>query len=331
MRFGIIPNWSWPTDGDARTQMERTLEQARVAFEGNYDTVWMSQHYVSEGYNHFQTVPTLARMAEFAGEKNLGTSVYLLPLHHPVIAAEQFATIAEMFDGSLDVGVSLGYKDDEFDSIGVDKANRVGRLVEGVRLLRRLWNEDDVTFEGTYFDVDGVSIDPKPDDVSVHVGGNAPKSVERAGRLGDGWIVSGRTTPDEAADLRPHYERGLDTGDDGGGGLVSLNRETFVAETQERAEAMAREGMRSRAKKWLERGATDTRSQVDDLETYVDEMLRQRFVGTPEQVIDRIESFRDSVGVENVICVYNWRHVDHEDVLDSVDLFSEEVIPHFEE
>ena len=328
MRFGIVPNWSWPTDGDARAQMDRTVEQARVAFEGSYDTVWMSQHYVSEGYNHFQTIPTLARMANVAGEKNLGTSVYLLPLHHPVIAAEQFATIDKMFDGNLDVGVSLGYKDDEFDSIGISKSDRVGRLVEGVRLLRRLWNEDDVTYEGRYFGVDGVSIDPKPDGVSIHLGGNAPKSVERAGRMGDGWIVSGRTTPDEAAELRAHYERGLE---DDREGLVSLNRETFVAETQEEAEEVAREGMRSRAKKWLERGATDTQSQVDDLETYVDEMLRQRFVGTPEQVVDRIEDFRDSVGVENVICVYNWRHVDHDDVLDSIELFGEEVVPHFEE
>ncbi|MFB6160761.1 MAG: LLM class flavin-dependent oxidoreductase [Haloferacaceae archaeon] len=330
MRFGIIPNWSWPTDGDPREQMEMTLEQARTAFDNRYDTVWASQHYVSEGFNHFQTVPLLARMAEFAGEKNLGTSVYLLPLHHPLVAAEQFATIDSMFDGRLDLGVSLGYKDAEFDSLDIDKSDRVGRLIEGLRIMRRLWNEDDVSYSGKMFEVDGISIDPKPDDPNVLMGGNATKSVERAGRMGDGWIVSGRTTPDEAADLLEHYERGLDQAGNANG-FISLNRETFVAETTEKAERIARQGMKSRAKKWLERGASDTAEQFDDLDAYVDEMLRQRFVGSPEEVIDRIEEFEDSVGVDNVICLYNWRKLPQEEMCRSIELFSEEVIPHFQE
>ena len=327
MRFGVIPNWSWPTDGDPREQMEMTLEQAQIAFETGYDTVWASQHYVSEGLNHFQTIPLLARMAEMAGDANLGTSVYLLPLHHPLVAAEQFATIDAMLDGDLEVGVSLGYKDAEFDSLGIEKSDRVARLVEGVQLLRRLWSEDEVSYEGRVFEVEGISIDPKPGDVAIHVGGNAPKSVERAGRLGDGWIVSGRTSPDEATDLHEHYRRGLERS--GRDPFVSINRETFVAETTEEAEAIAREGMRSRAEKWLERGASDTAEQFDDLDAFVDEMLRQRFVGSPETVIERIEAFQDSVGLDNVICIYNWRKLPQDAMVDSIELFAEEVIPHF--
>ena len=327
MRFGIIPNWSWPTDGDPATQMEYTLEQAKTAFEHDYDTVWASQHYVSEGFNHFQTIPLLARMAEFAGEKNLGTSVYLLTLHHPLVAAEQFATIDAMFEGDLEVGVSLGYKDAEFASLDIDKRDRVRRLVDGVRLMRRLWTEDDVSFSGKAFEVDGISIDPKPENASIYVGGNAPRSVERAGRIGDGWIVSGRTTPDDAADLLQHYREGR--GDDGG--VLSVNRETFVAETTEKAEDVARDAMRSRAQKWLDRGAADTADQADDLDEYVDEMLRQRFVGSPEEVTERIEAFEEAVGIDHVICLYNWRTISQEDMLDSIELFSEEVVPHFRE
>lgn len=326
MEFGIIPNWSWPTDGDPNAQFERTVEQAETALEGRYETVWLSQHYVSEGYNHFQPMPLLGRLSGVAGEKNLGTSVFLLPLHDPVAVAEQVATLDSAFHGRLEFGVSLGYKDAEFDSFGIDKSDRVGRLIEGVQLVRRLWTEDDVSFEGRHFSVEGVSIDPKPQNVRIHVGGNVPNSVERAGRLGDGWIISGRTSPGEAADLRPHYDRGRERS--GRASHVSLNRETFVAETTEAAEEAVRDAMRVRVEQWLERGATDTAEEVTDVETQVDEMLAGRFVGSPEEVVGRIEAFEEAAGVDHVICLYNWRTVPHEDVLDSIRLFSEEVVPH---
>jgi len=331
MEFGVIPNWSWPRDGDPTEQARLTVEQGQTAIEAGYDTVWFSQHYVSEGFNQFQPLQMLSRLSADAGNTNLGTSVFLLPLHEPVAVAEQVATLSHLFDGRLEFGVSLGYKDDEFTALDVDKSDRVGRLVDGVRILRRLWSEDDVTYDGKYHSIENVTVDPKPDDVRIHIGGNAPRSVERSGKLGDGWIISGRTSPEEAADLHEHYRRGVAETDRPE--WVSLNRETFVAETTEEAEEVARAGMRSRVEKWLERGASDTADAVgeDGIESKVDEMLRQRFVGSPEEVIERIEAFEAAAGVDHVICLYNWRTIDHGDVCDSMRLFAEEVAPHFQD
>lgn len=192
MEFGIIPNWSWPTNGTAQEQSELTIEQAKAAVDNDYDAVWFGQHYISEGNNHFQPLPLLSRTASFAGGTDLGTSIFLLPLHNPIAVAENFATADALFNGDLIFGAALGYKSAEFESFGIDIDDRVGRFVEGIQLLRKLWTEDDVTYSGNHFDVENVTIDPKPnegDGVPFWLGGNADKTVERAGRLGDGWKI----------------------------------------------------------------------------------------------------------------------------------------------
>lgn len=331
MEFGIIPNWSWPTDGSAVAQMERTVEQARTAVEVDYDAVWFGQHYISEGKNHFQPLPLLSRVAGFAGETDLGTSIFLLPLHNPIAVAENVATADALFEGDLRFGVALGYKPAEFDAFGVDIEDRTGRFVEGVRLLRRLWTEDDVSYAGRHFDVEGVSIDPKPnagDGVEFWFGGNGDKSVERAGRMGDGWIISARTTYDEAERLSDIYAEAAANSDRPDEG-IALNREVFVADTTERAVETVMPMMKERAAQWLDRGARDTADQIDDLDEQVYDMLEERVVGSPEECIERIDEFRRRAGVDHLIGMYNWRRLPQAETVDSIERFADEVIPYF--
>ncbi|MFB6070147.1 MAG: LLM class flavin-dependent oxidoreductase [Halanaeroarchaeum sp.] len=329
MEFGVIPNWSWPVDGDPAAQMERTLEQAKVTVDSGYDAVWFGQHYISEGNNHFQPLPLLSRVASFAGDVDLGTSIFLLPLHNPVAVAENFATADAMFDGSLKFGVALGYKPEEFDSFGIDMDDRLGRFVEGIQLLRALWTEENVSYSGQYFDVDDVTIDPRPgDDLEFWLGANAEKSAERAGRMGDGWIISARTTFEEAKRLSSIYEDAVGEQAEAG---IAMNREVYVADTTEEAVETVKPMMKQRVSHWLDRGAQDTAEQVDDIDEQVHDMLEERFVGDAEEVIDRIATYHENVGVDHVIAMYNWRDLSQGEVLDSIEQFGEEVIPYFED
>jgi len=333
MKFGIIPNWSWSTDGNVRKQSGNTLEQARVAVENNHDGLWFGQHYISEGNNQFQPLPLMSRATDFADSTTLGTSIFLLPLHNPIAVAENFATLDTMFDGDLLFGVALGYKPAEFDAFGIDMDDRLGRFVEGIQLIRRLWTEDDVSYSGNYFDVEDVTIDPKPNDgagVPFLLGGNTERTVKRAGKLGDGWIISARTTFEEAKQMSDVYHDGVKESKYSNN-WIGLNREMYVAETTEEAEETVKPMMKERAARWIDRGAQDTAEQIDDLDEQVHEMLEERFIGSPEECIDRIAKFRDEVGVDHVIAMYNWRQLSQEKTLTSIKRFGEEVVPYFQD
>ena len=333
MEFGLIPNWSWPTTGSPLEQMERTVEQARTAVESGYDAIWFGQHYISEGNNQFQPLPLLSRVAGFTGETDLGTSIFLLPLHNPIAVAENVATADALFEGDLKFGVALGYKPAEFDAFGIDIEDRTGRFVEGITLLRRLWTEDDVTFSGQYFDVENVTIDPKPNDgngVSWWLGGNGEKSTERAGRMGNGWIISARTTYHEAVRLASIYREAAEMSpypDEG----IAMNREVYVAETTDEAIETVMPMMHDRAAQWLDRGAQDTAEQIDDLDEQVHDLLEERIVGSPEECIDRIARFNEGAGVEHLIAMYNWRRLSQAKTVASIERFADEVIPYFRE
>jgi alkanesulfonate monooxygenase SsuD/methylene tetrahydromethanopterin reductase-like flavin-dependent oxidoreductase (luciferase family) len=84
------------------------------------------------------------------------------------------------------------------------KSQRAGRLVEGIEVLRRLWSETNVTFDGRYYHLDAGNIEPKPTAaggvIPIILGGSTPPSLARAGRIADGWMQGGRGTPQSFAE-----------------------------------------------------------------------------------------------------------------------------------
>ncbi|HEX5366887.1 MAG TPA: LLM class flavin-dependent oxidoreductase [Acidimicrobiales bacterium] len=118
------------------------------------------------------------------------TSVYLLPLRHPVVVARQLSTLGSLAPGRLVLGVGIGGEDrHEISSCGVDPRTRGRRMDECLRILRELQGGGKVSFSGEFFDLDEVVVSPAPSPpVPVVVGGRSEAAVRRAGRLGDGWL-----------------------------------------------------------------------------------------------------------------------------------------------
>ena len=109
-----------------------------------------------------QPLLLLSNLATQAPGLYLGTAVFLLPLHHPVAVAEQTATVDILSGGKFLFGVGQGYRDLEFQSFGLQKRDRRRRMAEGLQVIRKLWAEDNVTFNGEFFQLDGVTMSPKP-------------------------------------------------------------------------------------------------------------------------------------------------------------------------
>jgi probable F420-dependent oxidoreductase len=115
--------------------------------------------------------------------------VYLLPLRNPVEVALQSAMLDQLSGGRFTLGVGVGGEDPaEFRALGIDPKTRGRRTDESLQVMRRLWSEEAVTFEGRHFRLEGVGLEPKPVyGVRVFVGGRSDAALRRAGRYGDGW------------------------------------------------------------------------------------------------------------------------------------------------
>ncbi len=167
---------------------EMVLQAARLAEEAGLDGIVAGDHVTFHGYGNDGLI-TLTAIAAATRRVELKTSVYLLPLRHPVPVALQAAMVDQLSEGRLVLGVGIGGEDPhEFLSCGVDPRTRGARANEAMQILRRLWTEDGVSFRGRQFQIDDVTIHPKPlRPIPMFVGGRSDAALVRAGRYGDGY------------------------------------------------------------------------------------------------------------------------------------------------
>jgi alkanesulfonate monooxygenase SsuD/methylene tetrahydromethanopterin reductase-like flavin-dependent oxidoreductase (luciferase family) len=185
VRVGLFPPVGQP-DGDPQ-QLRATL--ARVADAG-VDHVCVGDHvsfFVGAGSDGLITATSmLAAQAELP----VYVGLYLLPLRHPVPVARQLATIAQIAPGRLTLGVGIGGEDrHEIEVCGVDPKTRGRRMDECLQIVRQLADGTPVTFDGQFFSLKDALIMPAPSPrIPLIVGGRSDAAVNRAARLGDGWL-----------------------------------------------------------------------------------------------------------------------------------------------
>jgi alkanesulfonate monooxygenase SsuD/methylene tetrahydromethanopterin reductase-like flavin-dependent oxidoreductase (luciferase family) len=114
-----------------------------------------------------------------------------LPLHDPLRIAEDAAVVDLISGGRLRLGVGLGYRLEELDVFGVDRASRAGRLEEGIAVIRQAWADGDSAFSGRWYRHPTVNVTPKPAQrpgPEIWLAGRSPNAVARAARIGDGLL-----------------------------------------------------------------------------------------------------------------------------------------------
>jgi probable F420-dependent oxidoreductase len=118
------------------------------------------------------------------------TTVYILPARTPVHVAKQVGTAAVLSGNRVDLGVGMGWMEEEFDAMALPFAKRGKRADGMLEVMRKLWTGEVVEHHGTHFDFDAVMFEPKPlqTAIPVSVGGDAPPALRRAALLGDGWL-----------------------------------------------------------------------------------------------------------------------------------------------
>ena len=173
------------------------LDFAKAAEASGFDSVFISDHFQpwrhSDGHAPF-AFSWLAAAGETTERIVLGTSVNTPTFrYHPAIVAQAFGTMGELFPGRMILGVGTGEHLNE-GALGIawpDNRERFARLREAVTLIRLLWSEESVTFDGEYYHTRNATIYDRPDvQVPIYVSAGGPQVAKYAGRAADGLIVT---------------------------------------------------------------------------------------------------------------------------------------------
>jgi probable F420-dependent oxidoreductase len=178
------------------------------AEELGFADVWVSEHVIlpkaapyPPSPSFYEPILTLTWAAAATQRVGLGTSVLVLPMHHPVPIAKQLATLQCLSGGRVIFGIGVGWLEAEFAAMGALFRERGRRTDESIALLRALWRDDPVSFQTRHItaEIADMRMQPKPAaPIPIWVGGASDKALARAVRLCDGWHGS-RLLPDKAA------------------------------------------------------------------------------------------------------------------------------------
>src|SRR3989475_10348214 len=184
-----------PSEGITHSQVyANDLEQARLAERVGLDSIWYSEHHFLNWNPNVMGM--CAAVAAVTSRITLGPSVVLGPLHNPIKLAEEAAMVDLLSNGRLVIGGGLGYRDAEYAGFNVRRAVRAPMTEELVQTMKLAWREEPVVFHGRHWKFDGVDVHPKPQQPGgppVWIAGYVDASVDRAARLGDGFIMDGGT------------------------------------------------------------------------------------------------------------------------------------------
>ena len=186
----ILPNFGEHATPDAVRAV------AAAAEEAGFDSVWATEHIIvgREAVDPYGRVLdplcTLSWLAGVTERIGLGTSIVLVPLHHPIRLAKEVATLQELAGARFRLGVGIGWHEDEFRFMGVPFERRGRRAEEALRLMRALWAGES-SFSGEHWSFEGATFAPVPSEPpELWVGGSSDRAVRRAREVGDLWHPS---------------------------------------------------------------------------------------------------------------------------------------------
>jgi probable F420-dependent oxidoreductase len=236
-------------------------------------------------YDNLEPLTILAAAAAVTQRIRLGTSVLLGNTRHPAHLAKIIATLDFISNGRITLGLGFGSRENDYKAVEIPYEHRGSRAVEQVNLMKRLWTEDNVTYKGKFFNVENLTVGPRPiqrPHPPIWTGGSADTALKRAGTWANGFICGSSAIPDFPTTWEKvaAYARaaGRNPNDIKKAGL------TFMAIDDDQAKAV------KRVEDYVMRYYGRLRSDV----------ANTSLVGSPAAVAERIEAFL-SRGLDTLI------------------------------
>src|SRR5437588_3346742 len=241
MKIGISLTSNHPEVTEPRQGARWIVERTAAARHAGLDSLFVGdQHASSTPY--YQNTPILGRLLAEWGKAPAGC-LFLLPLWHPVLVAEQIGTLAAIAQGRFIMQCGLGWGDTRFAAMGANIRTRPSAFEEALDIVRRLLAGESVS-SSRRFRIAEAKLALRPaEPVEVWIGASAPPAIDRAARLAEGWIASPGLTPDDArAQADIYRERCAAYGKQPS--AVALRRDIYVGESSAEAQAVLQHALR---------------------------------------------------------------------------------------
>jgi alkanesulfonate monooxygenase SsuD/methylene tetrahydromethanopterin reductase-like flavin-dependent oxidoreductase (luciferase family) len=320
-----------PDDERSMTALyDEMLGLGRAIDDAGLASAWVSEHHFAEDGYLSGTMPSLSALAAVTDTIEIGPCIALAPLYDPVRLAEDAATVDLIADGRLTLGLAIGSNPDEFDEFGIPREERTERLSDTVSFLRGAWSAGSLNYDTPFHDVSpDVSITPKPaNDIPIMLGGGAKPAVRRAARTTDAWCAPSSLSVDGIRKRVEDIRHVRETEDIDGEFTVYVLQHGFVGDTEEKAWERMKDGYFYIQRRYAEIFSGESVDELTDERRA--ELKEQAIYGTPEQVIDDLERYRDVLGDDIHFILRTYHPGTGTDAMrECIDRLGNEVVPHF--
>src|SRR5438552_15494719 len=240
MKFGLYSSIANPPRGEHLDRcIDEAIAEAQLAEASGFDSCFFGEHH--QDHDGFLPSPLIVAAAVAARTTRLrvGTSVILLPLHHPIHVAEDVITLDLVSKGRVVLGVGIGYQAADFRAFGIPMEHRMTLFEESVEILRQCWTGEPFSFRGKHYVLEDVQIRPRPyqrPSPPLWIGASVPTAVRRAGRLADAFVATPSTNLENVMRQVDAYEEAAQKA--ARTPRVILMRDAWVARSREEAEAV---------------------------------------------------------------------------------------------
>jgi alkanesulfonate monooxygenase SsuD/methylene tetrahydromethanopterin reductase-like flavin-dependent oxidoreductase (luciferase family) len=312
-------------------KIQDSVEQVRAARDAGFDLICTGQHYLAAPYQMSSSLPLLARLAAEAGDMAVAATVILVPLHNPVELAESIATLDAICGGKFIFGVGLGYREEEYTAFGIQRGERVGRLREALEVMRLLWTQDEVEFQGKYYQVPSCAPATRPvqqPHPPIWVAANNDAAIRRAARWGYPWIINPHATVPMVAEQWVKYKETLAQSGNPVPDTLPMMRELYVAKDRETAYVESEPYLAPKYQAYASWGQDKALPGEESFNIPYQELAKDRFLlGSPEEVVQEIRRYEHELNANYMIFRMQWPGMAQAQVLRQIELLGKEVIP----
>ena len=334
IKLGLYSSIANPPRGDDLDRcVQEAIAEAELAEACGFHGFFFGEHH--QDRDGFLPSPLIVCSAVAARTKRIqiGTSVLLLPLHHPLRVAEDVATLDIISGGRFALGIGMGYQDADFRAFGVDKKHRVGRFEEAIEILHKSWSGERFTFKGRHFDIDDVQDLPRPIQQPrppLWLGAWVPAAIERAGRLGDAIILGPSMSLAENVEAATLYRKAADVA--GRKPEIIMMRDAWVADSLGDAARVYGPEVMAAYKYYWRNGAEAFKGVPSEEAFEFEAMWKDRIItGSPETCVSEFKRWGEAIGTNYFLLRLRHAHSGgppHTEILKAIERFGRDVIPH---